>query len=82
MNGGAGDSVTAAPGQRGPPENSQRLSTTSIGNKWLKGIHMLKLGDTSPDFTGPKVLGGEFTLSDYRGANVVLYFFVKAFTWG
>lgn len=43
---------------------------------------MLKLGDTSPDFTGPKVLGGEFTLSDYRGANVVLYFFVKAFTWG
>lgn len=43
---------------------------------------MLKLGDTSPDFTGPKVLGGEFTLSDYRGSNVVLYFFVKAFTWG
>ena len=43
---------------------------------------MLKLGDTSPDFTGTKVLGGEFTLSDYRGTSVVLYFFVKAFTWG
>ena len=43
---------------------------------------MLKLGDTSPNFTGAKVSGGEFTLSDQKGTNVVLYFFVKAFTRG
>ena len=44
---------------------------------------MLKLGDIAPDFTGQGVLeGDEFTLSDYRGTNVVLYFFLKAFTWG
>lgn len=43
---------------------------------------MLTLGDAAPDFTGPNVFGGEITLSDYRGSNVVLYFFVKAFTWG
>lgn len=43
---------------------------------------MLKLGDIAPDFTGPNVFGGDFTRSDYLGSNVVLYFFVKAFTRG
>lgn len=43
---------------------------------------MLTPENTAPDFTAPIVSGGEFTLSDYRGSNVVLYFFLRAFTWG
>ena len=43
---------------------------------------MLTIGDAAPDFTACRVSGGEFTLSDYLGSNVVIYFFVKAFTWG
>ena len=44
--------------------------------------HMLELGTTAPDFTAPQGSGGQFTLSDCRGSNVVLYFFLKAFTRG
>ena len=43
---------------------------------------MLALGSVAPDFTARMVSGGEFTLSDYLGSNVVLYFFVRSFTWG
>ena len=43
---------------------------------------MLELGTTAPDFTVPQGDGDQFTLSDYRGSNVVLYFFLRAFTFG
>lgn len=35
----------------------------------------LKIGDPAPDFTLPRDGGGVLSLSDYRGENVVLYFY-------
>ncbi|MCE2458491.1 MAG: redoxin domain-containing protein [Dehalococcoidia bacterium] len=43
---------------------------------------MLEVGTAAPDFTASQVTGGEFTLSDLWGSNVVLYFFLRAFTRG
>jgi cytochrome oxidase Cu insertion factor (SCO1/SenC/PrrC family) len=43
----------------------------------------LKVGDMAPDFTLPDTTGKKVTLSDFRGKNnVVLAFFVLAFTGG
>ncbi len=43
----------------------------------------LKVGDEAPNFTLPSTTGKQVTLSDYRGKkNVVLAFFVAAFTGG
>ena len=47
-----------------------------------QGNHMLELGTTAPDFTAPQGSGGQFTLSDCRGSNVVLYFFLRTSTRG
>lgn len=43
----------------------------------------LKVGDMAPDFTLPDTTGSKVKLSDFRGKNnVVLAFFVLAFTGG
>ena len=43
----------------------------------------LKVGDIAPDFTLPDTTGAKVKLSDFRGKNnVVLAFFVLAFTGG
>ena len=43
---------------------------------------MLKPGTNAPDFTALLGSGGSFTLSNWRGSNVVLFFFSRAFTPG
>lgn len=42
----------------------------------------LKPGDAAPDFTLPDQSGAEFTLSEYRGRWVLLYFYPKDNTPG
>lgn len=42
----------------------------------------LKVGDKAPDFTLPSHLGKPVKLSDFKGKNVVLAFYVLAFTGG
>jgi len=43
---------------------------------------MLKEGDKAPDFRVKDDQGREISLSDYRGKNLVLYFYPKANTPG
>ena len=43
---------------------------------------MLKAGDVAPDFTVRDQSGRTHKLSDYKGKNVVLYFYPKADTPG
>ena len=43
---------------------------------------MLEVGAQAPDFTIALGSGDTFTLSDYRGRNVVLFFYPMAFTPG
>jgi len=42
----------------------------------------LKEGDLAPDFTAETNAGGNISLSDFRGKNVVLYFYPKDNTPG
>ena len=44
---------------------------------------MLKTGTAAPDFTASLDTGGRFSLAEWRGRkHVVLYFYVKDFTFG
>ncbi len=45
-------------------------------------MNTLQIGDTAPDFTLPTDGNGEITLSDFKGQNVVLYFYPKDSTPG
>jgi peroxiredoxin Q/BCP len=42
----------------------------------------MQINDRAPDFTLPDETGKHVSLKDYRGKNVVLYFFPKADTPG
>ena len=42
----------------------------------------LKVGDTAPDFTAATNAGGKVSLSDFRGKNVILYFYPRDNTPG
>lgn len=46
------------------------------------GEFAMKVNDKAPDFTLPDENGNEVSLKDYRGKNVVLFFFPKADTPG
>lgn len=43
---------------------------------------MPQIGDAAPDFTLPRDGGGTVSLADFRGQNVVLFFFPRADTSG
>lgn len=43
---------------------------------------MIKLNEQAPDFRLESSLGGEVSLSDFRGRKVVLYFYPKDNTPG
>ena len=43
---------------------------------------MLNVGDPAPDFEISLGSGERFRLSEHRGRNVVLFFYVRAFTMG
>ena len=43
---------------------------------------MLQPGDVAPAFKLPGDDGKDISLADFRGKNVLLYFFVKALTPG
>lgn len=43
---------------------------------------LLKVGERAPDFKVKSDDGKEVALTDFRGKNVVLYFFPKAMTPG
>lgn len=43
---------------------------------------MLKEGDKAPDFTLPADDGSQFTLSEQKSKNIVLYFYAKDNTSG
>ena len=43
---------------------------------------MLKVGDKAPDFTALLGSGEQLTLAQFRGKNVVLYFYPRAFSPG
>jgi len=43
---------------------------------------MLQPGDVAPPFTLPSDDGQTISLSDFKGKNILLYFFVKALTPG
>ena len=43
---------------------------------------MPKVGEKAPDFTLPDETGRNVSLKDFRGKNVVLYFYPKAMTPG
>ncbi|SDW82196.1 peroxiredoxin Q/BCP [Marininema mesophilum] len=45
-------------------------------------ISMLTIGQAAPDFTLPASNGERVSLSDYRGKNVVIYFYPKDLTPG
>jgi peroxiredoxin len=47
-----------------------------------RGDAMLNPGDTAPDFTGQDHTGKTVKLSDFKGKNLVLWFFPKADTPG
>ena len=43
---------------------------------------MLNVGDVAPDFEIPLGSGERFRLSEHRGQNVILFFYLRAFTHG
>jgi thioredoxin-dependent peroxiredoxin len=43
---------------------------------------MLKVSDIAPDFAVPDDSGATVALQDYRGKNLILYFYPKANTPG
>ncbi len=47
-----------------------------------RGGTMLKVGDIAPDFSVKSHQGGTVSLKDFKGKNVILYFYPKADTPG
>lgn len=48
----------------------------------MRGVPVVKEGDTAPDFILPDEQGTLVRLADFRGTRVVLWFYVRDFTAG
>jgi len=48
----------------------------------MAGKKTLEAGDKAPDFKAPADDGSTVSLGDYRGKNLILYFYPKANTPG
>ena len=44
--------------------------------------NLLNIGDKAPEFTLPNSNGDNITLSNFKGKNVIIWFFPKASTPG
>jgi peroxiredoxin Q/BCP len=51
-------------------------------DKYLKTMTTLQKGDKAPDFTAKDQNGKEVSFADYKGKNVILYFYPKDDTPG
>tara|TARA_B100000949_G_C13945978_1_gene310830 strand:+ start:50 stop:193 length:144 start_codon:yes stop_codon:yes gene_type:complete len=45
-------------------------------------FELLNVGEKAPDFTLPNYNGEDISLSDFKGENIILWFFPKANTPG
>lgn len=45
-------------------------------------MSQVEVGKPAPDFNAPSTLGDNISLEDYRGKNIVLYFYPKDLTPG
>ena len=45
-------------------------------------FELLNIGENAPDFTLPNSNGEDISLSDFKGENIILWFFPKANTPG
>ena len=58
------------------------MTMLGVVQSMLRRPRMLKVGDVAPDFEVSDHNGKTRRLSDYRGKNVVLWFYPKADTPG
>lgn len=56
--------------------------TKKVAKKVSKKVSSLKVGDAAPDFTLLDQNGSEVSLHDFKGKNVLVYFYPKAMTPG
>jgi peroxiredoxin Q/BCP len=60
----------------------QRALAESLHASGAENPNMLKVGDKAPDFAVTDDSGATVSLQDYRGKNLILYFYPKANTPG
>lgn len=58
------------------------LTAVATGRQQAPAVPTFKAGDVAPDFSLPGTDGKTHKLSDYKGKEVVLAWFPKAFTGG
>lgn len=65
--------------KKSPPKKASKKTSKKVASKKMSS---LKEGDKAPDFTLLNQNGEKVSLKDFRGQNVVVYFYPKALTPG